>query len=194
MSLPARATLALVLAAAFVCLPASAARKAAKKPAAKPAVSAASEAPTLLGTSKDWTAYQASTPEGKTCYALSSPKTTSPVIKGGRDQVYIIISTWPGRNVKDELQIVPGYQYKEGEPITALVGNRKTEFFAKNDAKSGSAWVKEVNDEAALVKSMRGGSKLVVTGTSKKGSTTTDTYSLSGIATALDRAHQACGN
>ena len=36
---------------------------------------------------------------------------------------------------------------------------------------------------------MRGGATLTVSGVSKKGTKTTDTFSLSGIAGALDRAH-----
>ncbi len=188
MPFAARFALALCVVAASGVSPALAARKAVRKPA--PAVAA--EQPVLLGVSKAWTAYQANSPDGKVCYALSKPTDTLPK-KGARDQIYVIISVWPGRNVKDELQIVPGYDYKEGEPVFAQVGARKTEFFTRNDAKSGSAWVKDVADEDALVRAMRGGSTLTVTGTSKKGTKTTDTYSLSGIATALERAHTACG-
>lgn len=192
MSFSARTVLALCVAAALTVTPALAAAKKKAKPKAAAAPAAVTEQPTLLGVSKDWTAYQATTAEGKVCYALSTPKTSAPTT-GARDPIYIIISTWLGRNVKDELQIVPGYLYKEGEPVYAQVGNNKTEFFAKNDAKAGSAWVKEIPDEAKLVRAMRSGSKIVVTGVSSKGSKTTDTYSLSGIATALERAHTACG-
>lgn len=152
----------------------------------------AADQPTLLGASRDWTAYQANSPDGKVCYALSKPTAVVPK-KSARDPIFVIISVWPARNVKDELQIVPGYAYKEGEPVYAQVGSTRTEFFTRNDGKAGSAWVKEVADEAALVAAMRGGSTLTVTGVSKRGTKTTDTYSLSGITTALDRAHSACG-
>lgn len=186
-----RTALAFSLAAAVVVCPAFAAKKKAAHHKEAPAPAATAEAPTLLGVSKDWTAYQANTGNGKVCYALSSPKSSEPKVV--RDPAYIIISTWPGRNVKDELQVVPGYTYKEGETVLAQVGARKTEFFVKNDGKAGSAWVKDLTDEATLVRAMRGGSKLVISGASSKGTRTTDTYSLAGIATALDRAHTACG-
>jgi hypothetical protein len=152
----------------------------------------AADQPTLLGSSRDWTAYQANSPDGKVCYALSKPTSINPK-KAARDPIYVIISVWPSRNVRDELQVVPGYAYKEGEPVYAQVGSTRTEFFTRNDGKSGSAWVKEVADETALVAAMRGGSTLTVSGVSKRGTRTTDTYSLSGIATALERAHSACG-
>jgi hypothetical protein len=193
MAFAARFALALSVVAASCVSPAIAARKAVHKPAPPAARNAApAEQPTLLGVSKDWTAYQANSPEGKVCYALSKPTDVLPK-KSVRDPIYVIISVWPGRNVKDELQIVPGYLYKEGEPVYAQVGANKTEFFTRNDSKAGSAWIKDVSDEDALVRAMRGGSTLTVTGTSKKGVRTTDTYSLSGIGTALTRAHEACG-
>lgn len=151
----------------------------------------AAELPTLLGASSDWTAYQANTGDGKVCYAVSSPTAIIPK-KAARDPIYVIVSTWPDRKVTDELQIIPGYLYKDGEPVMAQVGIQKTTFFSQNDGKVGAAWVKEVADETALVSAMRGGSNLVVTGTSKRGTKTTDTYSLSGLAAALDRAHTAC--
>jgi len=193
MLLAARFALALCVVTAACVSPASAARKSAHKaaPASAPVKSAA-EQPTLLGVSKSWTAYQAAAPDGKVCYALSTPTTVLPA-KSSRDPIYVIISVWTGRKVKDELQIVPGYLYKEGEPVYAQVGRSKVEFFARNDSRAGSAWVKDTNDEEALVRAMRGGSTLTVSGVSSKGTKTTDTYSLSGIGTALTRAHEACG-
>jgi hypothetical protein len=156
------------------------------------AVPAQAADPEQLGTFRDWSALAASTPQGKVCYALSSPIAKLPA-KAARDKIYVMISVWPGRGVRDELQVVPGYLYREGEPVFAQVGSLRTEFFTRNDGKSGAAWVKEVNDENALVAAMRGGSTLTVSGVSKRGTRTTDTYSLSGIAAAIDRAHRECG-
>lgn len=148
--------------------------------------------PVELGAFKAWTAYSATAPEGKVCYALSKPTATLPK-KAARDPIYLLISTWPGRGVVDEVQVVPGYTYRDGDPVTAQVGNAKTEFFAKNDGTNGSAWVKNPDEEAAFVKSLRAGSSVTISGISKRGTKTTDTYSLSGIASALDRAHRECG-
>jgi hypothetical protein len=150
--------------------------------------------PTELGTFKSWTALTANSGEGKVCYALATPTATQPAAKKlAREKIYVLISVWPGRGVRDEVQIVPGYLYKDGEPVFAQVGKLKTEFFTRNEGKSGSAWVKNIEDEAALVRAMRQGSSLTVTGVAKKGIKTTDTYALSGIAGALERAHRECG-
>ena len=151
----------------------------------------AAELPTLLGTSGDWTAYQADTEGGKVCYVLSTPTAVLPK-KASRDPIFFIISTWPKRNVTDELEVVPGYQYKDGQPATAQVGAKTIEFFTQNDGKAGAAWVKDQANETALVNAMRGGSTLTVSGVSKRGTKTTDTYSLNGITSALDAAHKGC--
>ena len=54
------------------------------------------------------------------------------------------------------------------------------------------AWVKNAAEEGRLISSMRGGSQLVVRSTSQRGNVTTDTYSLAGLAQALDRVAQEC--
>ncbi len=51
----------------------------------------------------------------RSAYALSKPKRFVPK-KAARDRDLLLISDWPGRKVKSELEIVPGYSYKDGEP------------------------------------------------------------------------------
>jgi hypothetical protein len=148
--------------------------------------------PTLLGSFKDWTAFQATASGGRTCYALSQPKSSEPK-KAKRDPVYFLVSDWPSRRVKAEPEVVPGYEYKADSSVTAAVGSDKFEFFTKNEDGGGSAWVKDASDESRLVEAMKRGSDMVVTGVSKRGTTTTDTYSLNGLTAALDKVHAACG-
>jgi hypothetical protein len=148
-------------------------------------------AQTLIGVTQNWSAYQATTPDGKVCYALSSPTAILPV-KVSRDPIYFIVSFWPARKVDGELEVVPGYPYKDGAPVFAEVGTVKTEFFTRNDNNTGAAWVKEPGDESALLAAMRGGSKMVVTGLSRRGTHTTDTYSLNGLSAAMNAAMSAC--
>ena len=146
---------------------------------------------TFLGVSKDWSAFQAKTDDGRFCYAQTKPKSILPK-KAVRDAVLFMISDWPGRNVRNELEIIPGYQYKDGEPVFAQVGTTKVEFFTRNDNGVGTAWVKESADEAKLVDAMRSGSQIVVSGVSKRGTKTKDTYSLGGFGTVVEKMHAAC--
>ncbi len=153
---------------------------------------AADTPPTLLGSFNDWSAFQASTGQGRTCYVLAKPKSSEPK-KAKRDPIYLLISDWPLRKTRSEPEIVPGYVYKEGSTVSAAIGSDKFEFFTKNDGDSGSAWVKEQSDEVSFVEAMKRGSQVVVTGTSQRGTLTHDTYSLSGFSAALDKIHTACG-
>jgi len=60
--------------------------------------------------------------------------------------------------------------------------------FTQNDG----AWIKNPADEARLVDALRKGSDAVVKGTSSRGTSSTDTYPLRGLAQALDRVGQEC--
>ena len=145
---------------------------------------------TLLGVSKSWTGYQMTTGDGKVCYALAKPKTIQPT-KVARDPIFLLINNWPERKVEYELEVVPGYMYKDGEPVFAQVGTVKVELFTRNEG-GGSAWVKDPGDETVLLAAMRKGSTITVSGVSQRGTHTKDTYSLSGLNAALDRIHDAC--
>jgi hypothetical protein len=49
-----------------------------------------------------------------------------------------------------------------------------------------------MDDEPGFVAALKKGSKLVVHGTSSRGTKTTDTYSLSGVTAAMDAIDKAC--
>jgi hypothetical protein len=156
------------------------------------ASAAADTAPTLLGSFNSWSAFQSTTSSGRVCYALSEAKSHEPK-KAKRDPIYFLISDWPTRRIKSEVEVIPGYEYKTDGAAAAEVGSDKFEFFTRNEGGAGSAWVQEAGDEARLVDAMKRGSEVVVTGVSQRGTKTTDTYSLSGISAALDKIHAACG-
>jgi hypothetical protein len=179
------------VALALVCLAISPAdAKAAKK--APAADSPAADGPAFLGTFKDWSAYWRGSGDAKVCYALSEPKDKRPDnVK--RDPAYFLINDWPGRHARAETEIVPGYRYQEGSTVTVQVGKEKFIFFTKNEPESGSAWVLNPADETKLLKAMRAGSTATVTGSSRRGTKTTDTYGLSGVSDAIARIHDACG-
>ena len=55
-----------------------------------------------------------------------------------------------------------------------------------------AAWLASMDDEAGFVAALKKGSKLVVHGTSSRGTKTADTYSLSGVTAAMDAIDKAC--
>ena len=153
--------------------------------------SAAQEKPELLGSFRDWHVYQTGTGANRLCYALSQPKDMAPK-NANRGSVFFLISTWPGRKVRNEPSVVPGYQYKDGTKTEVEIGTDKFTFFIKNDGTAGGAWMEDPNDERKLIESMKKGSGMNISGTSSRGTVTKDTYSLAGISAALDKIDQSC--
>jgi hypothetical protein len=152
---------------------------------------ASAEPATLLGVFTNWSAYSSGTGSSMTCYALSKPRATRPAT-AKRGPIYLMISDWPSRKVKAEPQIVYGYQAKEGGVAALGVGADKFSFFIRNNGKDGSAWLQSLGDNPKLITAMQGGVSVVASGTSAKGTKTSDTYSLAGFNDALAKAHAVC--
>jgi invasion protein IalB len=159
------------------------------KPAATAAAPAGDAQPTLLGQYGDWGAYIATPAGAKVCFALAKPKVTKTEPAGRkRDQSYIFVSTRPAENVKNEVSVVIGYPFKTSSDATAEIGTAKFAMYTQNDG----AWIKNVAEEARMVDAMRKGADVTVKGTSGRGTTSTDQYSLKGLAQALDKIEQEC--
>src|SRR4051795_4785471 len=163
----------------------------AAKPEAKPAAAAVagSAEPTLIGQFGTWGAYTA-TPNGKkVCFALAKPassKTNPP--NRPRDPAYAFVSTRPAEKVSNEVSVMIGYTLKPGSESTLEVGGASYAMYTQGDG----LWIKNAAEEERLVEAMRKASDVVVKGMSAKGTETTDTFSLKGLAQALDRLAQDC--
>jgi invasion protein IalB len=90
--------------------------------------------------------------------------------------------------VKNEVSVIVGYPQKAGHDATAAVGSSTYAMYTQNDG----AWVKNAAEEPQMIEIMRRGSDLVVKSESAKGAKTIDTYSLKGIAQALDKVAEEC--
>jgi hypothetical protein len=171
----------------------AAAAKPEAKPEAKPAAAAAAAAggaePTLIGQFGTWGAYTA-TPNGKkVCFALAKPsssKTNPP--NRPRDPAYAFVSTRPAEKVSNEVSIMIGYTLKPGSESTLEVGGGSYAMYTQGDG----LWIKNAAEEERMVEAMRKAADVVVKGVSAKGTETTDTFSLKGLAQALDRLAQDC--
>lgn len=152
---------------------------------------AASAKPQLLGEFNDWKAFKSTDGGATVCYALSQPKSSDP--KGAkRDPIFFIVSNFPARQVKGEPSIVIGYPFQDGSKATVDVGGASFSFVTVNAGTDGGAWIPDSATEQKLIAAIRGGSAMTVKGTSKRGTKTTDKYSLTGAGAALDRINQEC--
>lgn len=173
--------------------PAAAAAKTAAKPESKPVApptaAAGGAEPTLIGQFGTWGAYSA-TPNGKkVCFALAKPsssKTNPP--NRPRDPAYAFVSTRPAEKVNNEVSVMIGYALKPGSESSVEVGGAAFAMYTQGDG----LWIKNAAEEERMVEAMRKSADLVVKGVSAKGTETTDTFSLKGLAQALDRISQDC--
>lgn len=159
------------------------------KPAGPPAAVAGGAEPTLIGQFGTWGAYSA-TPNGKkVCFALAKPsssKTNPP--NRPRDPAYAFVSTRPAEKVNNEVSVMIGYALKPGSESSVEVGGAAFAMYTQGDG----LWIKNAAEEERMVEAMRKSADLVVKGVSAKGTETTDTFSLKGLAQALDKIAQDC--
>ena len=168
--------------AAFACAFATAASAQTKKP--DPA-----EQAVLLGQFGDWGAYKATPGGKKVCFALSKPTSATTDPPGHpRDPSYVFVSTRPAEKVKNEVSVIVGYKQKAGVDATASIGSANYVMYTLDEG----AWVKNAAEEAQMVNAMRKGEDLVIKSVSLKDTKTTDTYSLKGLAQALEKVAEEC--
>lgn len=159
------------------------------KPAAPHAPVAGGAEPTLIGQFGTWGAYSAAPNGKKVCFALAKPsssKTNPP--NRPRDPAYAFVSTRPAEKVNNEISVMIGYALKPGSESSVEVGGAAFAMYSQGDG----LWIKNAAEEERMVEAMRKSADLVVKGISSKGTETTDTFSLKGLAQALDRISQDC--
>jgi hypothetical protein len=166
---------------------------AAAKPAAKPDPAATAAAggaePNLIGQFGTWGAYTAMPNGRKVCFALAKPsssKTNPP--NRPRDPAYAFVSTRPAEKVVNEVSIMIGYALKPGSESSLDVGGASYAMYTQGDG----LWIKNAAEEERMVDAMRKSADATVKGISAKGTETIDTFSLKGLAQALDRLAQDC--
>jgi len=144
--------------------------------------------PKQIGKFGDWTSYVLSDGGNKVCYMVSKPVKA----KGNytnRGEIFALITHRPSENTKDVFSYITGYTYKQGSEATISIDGKKYILFTQDD----TAWTPDAKADSALAKAIRGGSSMVVRGTSARGTLTTDTYSLKGSGSAYKAVSKECG-
>lgn len=152
-----------------------------------PASAQDSQNPTSLGEFGDWSAYTYKTASGKVCYAVSSPKGSEPK-NAKRDPVFFLVTHRVGQNVKNEVSTIIGYPFKKDTNVEVTVDAKGYELFTNGDG----AWAETSAKDKDIVTAMRRGTKLTVKGTSWRGTSTLDSYSLTGVKAALAKIDENC--
>ena len=162
----------------------------AKAAPAKPAAPADGQ-PTQLGTFGSWNVYASDTANGRVCYALAVPKERLPA-NLTRDPGYFFVSTRPKENVRDEISVVLGFPAKEGADAQLVLGKSSFVAAPKMQGSTFVAWLKNPQENAAVIEQMKKTPLLSLKVTSKRGNALTENYALAGFGQALDQVKKAC--
>ena len=140
-----------------------------------------------IGKYKDWEAVVVTSDSGKICFAQSIPVLQGPKSNSKRD-AKLFVSFWPSEKSKNEISVTSGYEFNSNS-VTAQSGKNKFKFDIKEQ---GFAWIADTKIEFRMIKRMKKGSRIMITGYNQKGSQTIDHYSLLGFTKAYNSSKKAC--
>ena len=136
-----------------------------------------------LGKFKDWESFVLSQNGNKICFAQSIPVVRAPK-KLKREPSRLFVSFRPNENIKNEISVTNGYEFKTKTPVFAKSGKKSYDLFSKGRF----AWVVDSEDEIKLIVTMKKASRLMIVGNNDKGDQTTDHYSMMGFTKAYNTA------
>ena len=138
-----------------------------------------------IGKYKDWEAMVVSEATGKVCFAQSSPILQKP----NKRDAKLFVAFRPNDKISNEVSVTPGYEFNKGNSVMAVSGKNKFKFDIKEQ---GFAWIADNKIELKMIKQMRKGSRIMITGYNQQGSQTIDHYSLLGFTKAYNASRKAC--
>ncbi len=141
-----------------------------------------------IGKYKDWQTMILMEPTGTVCFAQSSPILQAPKSNKRRD-ARLFVTFRPSEKIKDEISASPGYEFNKNNSVIAKSGKNRIKF---DIIQQGFAWIADNKIEKKMVKVMKKGSRIMITGYNQKGSQTIDHYSLLGFTIAYNAAKKAC--
>ncbi len=140
-----------------------------------------------IGKFKDWEAMIVYEPTGKVCFAQSIPILQSP--KSSKRDAKLFVTFRPEENISNEVSVTPGYEFSNKNSVIAASGKNKFKFDIKEQ---GFAWIEDNKIEVKMIKRMKKGSRIMITGYNQNGSQTIDHYSLLGFTKAYNASKKAC--
>ena len=140
-----------------------------------------------IGKFKDWEVMTMMDASGKICFAQSTPVLQAP--KKNKRDARLFITFRPGEKISNEISTTSGYEFNKNNTVIATSGNNKFKFDIKQQT---FAWMTSNKKEKIMVKIMKKGSRIMITGYNEKGSQTIDHYSLLGFTKAYNKAQDSC--
>ena len=152
------------------------------------AQSVSAQTPRSLGTFQQWDAFVVGEGNKRMCYIATIPRTSAPG-SVNHGTVYVTVSHKLERKVRDEVNIVTGYNFRPDSTVSVRIGRTSVTMFTSGR----EAWAYDPADDAKLVAAMKRGATMNVTGRSQRGTRTSYTFSLMGFTAAHEAVTKACG-
>ena len=140
-----------------------------------------------IGKFKDWETMVLKNETGLVCFAQTKPVLQSP--KNNPRDARLFVTFRSNEKIIDEISITAGYEFNNKNSIIAKSGKKKYKF---DIAQENFAWMTDNKKEKKMIKTMKKGSRIMVTGYNQKGSQTIDHYSLLGFTKAYNTAKKSC--
>ena len=144
---------------------------------------AAAEEVKKIGKFKDWETMVLKNDSQLVCFAQSKPVLQSP--KNNPREARLFVAFRPNEKIIDEISITSGYEYNNKNSVIAKSGKNKYKF---DISQENFAWIADNKKEKKMIKTMKKGSRIMITGYNKQGSQTIDHYSLLGFTKAYTAA------
>ncbi|MGF1609041.1 MAG: invasion associated locus B family protein, partial [Kiloniellales bacterium] len=123
-----------------------------------------------LGDFDDWSAFRFTENGNRACYMASQPaKAEGSYTRRG--DIYALVTHRPAENRRDEVSFIAGYSFRENSTVEVTIGGQAFQLFTSDDG----AWTANKDEDQKLVQAMIKGNRMVVKGTSSRGTATTDT-------------------
>ena len=111
-----------------------------------------------IGKYKDWESMVVTEATGKVCFAQSSPILQAP--KSNKRDAKLFIAFRPADQIINEVSVTGGYEFNSNT-VTAQSGKNKFKFDIKEQ---GFAWIADDKIEFRMIKRMKKGSRIMITG------------------------------
>ena len=142
--------------------------------------------PRSTGKYKNWESFVAETDKGKICFAQTVPTKRAPAAVK-RDKSKLFVTFRPSEEIKDEVSLTSGHDYKTSS-VTASSGKRRYSFFSQKEF----AWLLDDQEEKKFIKLMKKATDIIVKARTTKGAETTDHYSMMCFTKAYNTAKKTC--
>lgn len=151
---------------------------------------AAAQTGELIGENGAWKSYRSGQGNSAICFITSEPiKYEGKYDRNNRGETRVFV-THHGRDPENRgvVSNVAGYRYMADRDVTFNIDGKSFSLFSVDTR----AWATKPSQDRALVKAMKRGNRLKVTGISSRGNKTIDTYSLKGFTAAMKKIDKAC--